>query len=173
MEAVENILKRRSIRKYTTEKIDADTMHKLLECGMAGPTCVNARDWAFIAVDDNELLAKLAECNGRPAGMLPDAAAAIIVCGDLSRAFPRAKDYWIIDASIATQNIVLVANAMGIGTVWLGTYPQMERVEKIEKLLELPEEIVPLAVIALGYPAEEKPDDKFIYEESRVHFNKW
>ncbi len=173
MEAVENILKRRSIRKYTDKKIDEETMHKLLECGMAGPTCVNARDWAFIVVDDKELLRELSRCNGRAAGMLPDAAAAIIVCGDLNRAFSGAKDYWIEDASIATQNIILAASAMGLGAVWLGTYPQEDKVGNVKELIKLPDEIVPLSVIALGYPAEEKPDDKIIYEESRVHYNKW
>ncbi len=173
MEAVENILKRRSIRKYTDKKIDAETMHKLLECGMSGPTCVNSRDWAFIVVDDKELLKGLSQCNGRVAGMLPDAAAAIIVCGDLERAFSRAPDYWIEDASIATQNILLAASAMGLGAVWLGTYPQEDKVANVRELMRLPDEIVPLSIVALGYPAEEKPDDKLTYEEDRVHYNKW
>lgn len=173
MNTVDVILTRRSIRKYTEQKIDADTMHTLLTCAMAGPTCVNARDWSFLVVDDKEMLKKLAQCNGRPASMLPDAAAAIVVCGDLSRAFPRAKDYWVVDGAIAGQNIILAAHDLGLGAVWLGTWPQMERVENIEKLFALPEHIVPHSVIALGYPAEEKPDDKVLYEEDRVHVNRW
>ncbi len=173
MNTIENILNRRSIRKYKDTKIDAETMHTLLTCAMAGPSCVNARDWSFLVVDDKELLQKLADCNGRPANMLPDAVAAIVVCGDLSRAFPKAKDYWIIDGSIAAQNVILAANDLGIGSVWLGTYPQMERVSKIVRLFGLPEEIVPHSIIALGYPDETREEKKFLYEEDRVHWNQW
>ncbi|MCD7867105.1 MAG: nitroreductase family protein [Clostridiales bacterium] len=173
MTTIENILNRRSIRRYTDTKIDTDTMHTLLTCAMAGPSCVNARDWSFIVVDNKDLLRKLADCNGRPASMLPDAAAAVIVCGDLSRAFKKAREYWIIDGSIAAQNIILAANELGIGSVWLGTYPQMERVNNIRHLFALPEDIVPHSIIALGYPDEKGNGDKLLYEENRVHFNRW
>ncbi|MCD7737891.1 MAG: nitroreductase family protein [Lachnospiraceae bacterium] len=170
---IETILKRRSIRKYTDKKIDDETLHKLLECGMSGPTCANKRDWAFLIADDKETLEKIAQCNGGPARMLPQAAMGIVVCGDLSRSFPPAKDYWIVDASIATQNIILAATEMGIGSVWLGTWPEMNRVENIIKLFQLPGNVIPLSVIALGYPTEERSDEKKLYEEDRVHFGKW
>ncbi len=172
MEAYESILARRSIRKYTDEPISDEIIEKLLTAGMSGPSCVNAKDTVFIAVREKETLKLIAECNGRPAQMLPDAAAAIIVCGDLDKAFPRAKDYWVVDASIAAQNIILAANALGIGSVWLGTWPQMERVERIAKAFNLPENIVPHTVISLGYPAE-APEAKSLYQAERVHYEKW
>ncbi len=173
MTTIDNILQRRSIRKYTEKPIDAETMHTLLTCAMAGPTSVNSRDWAFVVVDDKALLRELSACNGTSALMLPSAAAAILVCGDLSRAFPVAPDYWVIDGAIATQNIILAANELGIGSVWLGTYPQMERVENVTKLLSLPENIVPHSIVSLGYPDEVKDTEKRLYEEDRVHFNRW
>jgi len=172
MDAYENLLSRRSIRRYTDRPIDDETMHKLLVAAMSGPSCVNAKDTHFIAVRDKAMLSTLAQCNGRPAQMLPDAAAAIVICGDLEKTFQRAKDYWIVDASIATQNIILAANALGIGSVWLGTWPQMDRVENISKAFDLPETIIPHSVVALGYPAE-APEAKSLYQEERVHMEKW
>lgn len=172
MEAYESILARRSVRKYTDKPIDDETMHKLLVAAMSGPSCANVKDTVFITVRDKESLKLIAQCNGRPAQMLPDAAAAIIICGDTEKTFQRAKDYWVVDASIATQNIVLAANALGLGSVWLGTWPQMERVENISKAFGLPENIIPHSVVALGYPAE-SPEAKSLYQEERVHHEKW
>ena len=102
------------------------------------------------------------------------AAAAILVCGDLQRAFPPAQDYWVIDGAIAAQNICLAAQELGLGAVWLGTWPQMDRVQAQQKLFALPEHIVPHSVLALGYPAIDLTsprEDR--YEENRVHFEQW
>ena len=173
MDAMENILSRRSIRKYKDKPIEDEKIKQILTAAMSAPSCVNSRDWAFIAVTDKEMLNKMADVNGRPAEPLRGCAAAILVCGDLERAFEKAKDYWIIDCSIAAGNICLAANALGIGSVWLGTYPQKERVEGQSELFGLPESIVPHSIIALGYPDEVREERKEIYEESRVHFQKW
>ena len=97
-----------------------------------------------------------------------------MICGDLERAFPPAKDYWVIDGAIAAQNMTLCADALGLGSVWLGTWPQMDRVEKQAALFNLPETIVPHSILALGYPAEENKEPRESrYEENRVHFEKW
>ena len=117
---------------------------------------------------------KWREANGRPAQPLKKAAAAILICGDLERAFPPAKDYWVIDGAIAAQNMTLCADALGLGSVWLGTWPQMDRVEKQAALFNLPETIVPHSVLVLGYPAKESKEPRESrYEENRVHFEKW
>ena len=112
--------------------------------------------------------------NGAPARPLAQAAAGILVCGDLERAFPRAKDYWIIDGAIAAQNIGLAAQALGVGSVWLGTWPQMDRVEGQRALLSLPETVIPHSIIALGYPAEDiTAPRESRYDAGRVHFGRW
>ena len=105
---------------------------------------------------------------------LRKAAAGILVCGDLDRAFRFAKDYWVIDGAIAAQNICLAAQELGLGAVWLGTWPQMDRVEAQQKLFALPETIVPHSIIALGYPeADLTAPRESRYEDDRVHFNRW
>ena len=172
MEALEAIFTRRSIRSYTDEPITDETMQLLIKAAMSGPSCVNARDWSFIIVRSRVMLNKMADANGRPAEPLRSAAAAVMVCGDLNRSFPPAKDYWVIDGAIAAQNIVLAAHALGLGSVWLGTWPQKERVEAQAKLFGLPESIVPHSVIALGYPLKE-PVERDVFEVDRVHMEKW
>lgn len=174
METLDAILTRRSTRQFTDRPLEEDTLRRILEAAMSGPSCVNARDWAFVVVTDREMLQKMAQVNGAPARPLAQAAAGILVCGDLERAFPRAKDYWIIDGAIAAQNIGLAAQALGVGSVWLGTWPQMDRVEAQQKLFGLPETIVPHSIIALGYPeADLTAPRKSRYEDDRVHFNQW
>lgn len=174
MDTMEAILTRRSCRKFTEQPIETEKLHQLLEAAMSGPSCVNARDWSFVVVTDPEMLQKMADANGRPAEPLRKAAAGILVCGDLERAFSGAKDYWVIDGAIAAQNICLAAQELGLGAVWLGTWPQMDRVEAQRKLFALPEQIVPHSIIALGYPETDiTAPRKSRYEEDRVHFNRW
>ena len=164
MNTLDAILTRRSCREFTDRPIKSETLHQLLEAAMSGPSCVNARDWAFVVVTDPEKLALMADANDRPAEPLRKAAAGILVCGDLDRAFRFAKDYWVIDGAIAAQNICLAAQELGLGAVWLGTWPQMA----------LPETIVPHSIIALGYPeADLTAPRKSRYEDDRVHFNQW
>ena len=174
MNTLDAILTRRSTRQFTDQPISQETLHQILEAAMSGPCCVNARDWSFLVVTDRETLLKMAEANGRPADPLKKAAAGILICGDLDRAFPPAKDYWVIDGAIAAQNICLSAHELGIGTVWLGTWPQMDRVEHQRELFHLSESVIPHSLIALGYPAEDSnsPRDSR-YEENRVHWEKW
>lgn len=174
MNTLDAILTRRSIRKFTNKSIDDETVHTLLTAAMAGPSAVNARPWSFLVVRDRDTLDKMADANGRAAAPLKEAALAILVCGDLARAFPKAPNYWITDASIAAQNILLAAHERGLGGVWLGTWPQEEKMARQRELFALPENIIPYAILALGHPAEDRagqphPD----YEEDRVHFEKW
>ncbi len=154
-ETIETIMNRRSIREYSQKHISDEELDTILAAGMSGPTCVNANDWYFIVVRDKETMQKMADANGRPARKaLSGADVAILVCGDLDRAFKGAPDYWIIDGAIAGQNMILAAASMGIGSVWLGTYPQMDRVKNQAKLFDLPDSVVPHSVIAFGYPKE-------------------
>jgi nitroreductase len=91
----------------------------------------------------------------------------------LERAFPPAKDYWIIDGAIAGQNIVLAAEALGLGSVWLGVYPQMERVTNQQTCFGLPEHIVPHSLIAIGYPDASEPQRPRKPVPDCIHYEKW
>ena len=173
MDAIQNIMNRISVREYSDQTISEEALRIILEAGMAGPSCVNARDWSFIVVRDTMMLNKMADANGRPAEPLRKAKLGILVCGDLDRAFPRAQEYWVVDGSIAAQNMILAANALGIGSVWLGTWPQMDRVKAQAELFGLPESQTPHSIIAFGYPQKASSKEKLIWEANRVHFEKW
>ncbi len=102
--------------------------------------------------------------------MLKNAPMAILVCGD--EQLQKYKGYWVQDCSAATENILIAAQAKGLGAVWLGVYPTEDRVIAIRKLLGIPEHVIPFSLISIGYPAEQKPrSDR--YDASRIHRNKW
>jgi nitroreductase len=176
METLKTIFTRKSIRQFAEQNVPKKDIDIILRAGMSAPSCVNARDWAFVVVTDKERLAKMADANGEPAEPaepLRGAAFAILVCGDLERSFKPAVDYWIIDASIAAGNMILAAQDMGIGGVWLGTYPQMDRVEKQKALFGLPDSVVPHSILAFGYPLEPAGEERNLFEIDRVHYENW
>lgn len=173
-ETVKTILKRRSIRKYTDQKVDQETIRKVLSCGMSGPTAVNARDWSFIVVDDPEVLQKWAEISGRAGNIMAGSAFCVLICADGERAFARAPQFCVINTSIAGQNMILAAESLGLGSVWLGVWPVEDRIQANKEFFSLPENITPHSIIAFGYPGEDKSGVPHKdYEEDRVHFNKW
>lgn len=173
MEPLEAILERRSARNFTEQHISEEDLRKILSAGMSGPTAVNARDWSFLVVRDKSTLNKMADGNGGPAEPLRKADLGILICGDMERAFERAPDFWIIDAAIAAENMILAAHGLGIGSVWLGTWPVMDKVQRQAELFQLPKHIVPHSIVAFGYPAGPYPEKKPDYEDDRVHFEKW
>ena len=128
MNTLETIFTRKSVRQFKNQKVDEKDIKTILKAGMSGPTCVNSKDWSFIVVDDPEVLHKMYQANGVPAKPLLECAFAILICGDYSKAFKFSKDYFAVDGSIAGQNMILAAWSLGIGSVWLGTWPQMDRV---------------------------------------------
>ncbi|MFY9638649.1 MAG: nitroreductase family protein [Methanobacterium sp.] len=174
MDTLEVIKTRRSIRKYKDEAISDNILKELLEAGMSGPTGGNNRPWEFIIINDHEILRKIPDAPSG-ASFAPDAPLAILVCGDLEKysGLPeKYLDVWVIDCSIAAQNILLAAHGKDLGAVWTGVYPMEERVNGIKTLLELPKNIIPLVLIVIGYPAEQLPvEDR--YDASRVHYNKF
>ncbi len=174
LDSIQNILTRRSVRAFEDRPISREDIETILAAAMSGPSCANTRPWQFIVVEDREMLSRMADANGKYAAPLRGAAAGILICGDLDRAYPDAKDYWVIDGAIAGQNITLAARALGIGSVWLGTWPQMDRVNGQAQLFGLPENVVPHSVIALGYSRQtEDVSGKDIYEEDLVHWEQW
>jgi nitroreductase len=169
MDAYEAIRTRRSIRRYTDREVPDELIRGLLAAAMQAPSAGNQQPWQFVVATDRGLLNRLADV--LPYGkMLTQAPLAIIVCGDLR--LEGNKGYWVQDCSAATQNLLLATHASGLGAVWLGVYPMEERVAALRSVLSLPERVIPLAVISIGYPAEEIPPvDR--YQEQRVHRNGW
>ena len=165
---------RRSVRQFSDRPLEQKTVQTILEAGMRGPSCVNSKDWYFVVVTDREMLHKMADVNGKPAEPLRSAQAGILICGDMQRAFPKAPDYWVIDGSIAIQNMILAAYSLGVGSVWLGTWPQDARVEGQKELFNLPEYVVPHSILALGYPEGAlNKQEPAPFDPDRVHYNKW
>ena len=173
METLKAIATRKSVRNFTDEGITFEDIKKILTAGMSGPSCMNKRMWSFVVVRNKELLGKLSVADGLYAAPLRGAALGILVCGDLERALPDAPEYWVIDASIATQNMVLAAQDLGIGSVWLGCWPCEDRVQEVRELMKLPENIVPHSILALGYPQHPDNEERDHYESDRVHFDEW
>jgi nitroreductase len=164
MEAFEAILSRRSIRKYTDRSVSQDTVKDLLKAGMAAPSANNLQPWQFVVLTERSLLDAVPSFHPH-AAMLKEAPLAILVCGE-----PESSRYWQQDCGAATENILLAAHALGLGAVWLGLFPREDRVKGVRELLKVPEAIIPMALIAIGYAAEEKaPSDR--YNEAKVHQN--
>ena len=161
------IFSRRSIRKYTSEKIDENIIKTLLEAAMAAPSASNRRPWHFVVVSERKTLDKLAEVH-KYGKMLFDAPLCIAVCGDQA----ASERFWVQDCSAATENILLAATALDLGAVWLGVHPSDERVADVRGILEIPKGYTPLNLISIGYPAEEKKA-RTQYEEDKVHSEKW
>lgn len=166
---LDNILARTSIRSYQDRPVEQDKIEKLLRAGMAAPSAVDRRPWHFIVVTDKPVLEGLAQANPN-AGMAARAPLAIVVCGDKTKALTRVPDYWVQDVAAATQNILLAAHGMGLGSVWTGTYPTPERVQGVTRVLNLPEHIIPFCTIVIGYPEKyQAPKDK--WDESNISYN--
>ena len=164
---LDTIFARRSIRQYTNEPVSKEQIKKLLEAAMAAPSASNRKPWHFVVITDRAKLDALAEKHPH-AKMLFQATLAIAVCGDT-----RLSDrFWVQDCSAATENILLAATALGLGSVWLGVHPNPERETAIREVLGVPAGIAVLNVISLGHPAEKK-EPRTQYDESRVHMNGW
>ncbi len=166
---MEAILKRRSVRQYKDEDVDEGSLKKILAAGMSAPSAGNEQPWHFIVVKQKKTLQALGACGpyARAAAVAP---LAIVVCGEL--ALERHKGYWVQDCSAAVENMLLEVVSLGLGAVWLGVFPIEERVKYMKDLFQLPEEVIPFAVVPVGYPSQEqKMIDRYV--EARVHREQW
>ena len=159
---INNILTRTSIRKFTSEPIQKDTIELLLRAGMAAPTGVNKQPWKFVVVTDRALLDTIGN-NFKNASMIHEAPLAIIPCGDQNNMLEgQLHDLWLQDCCAAAENILLAAHGLDLGGVWTWVYPTAEKVDKVREMLSLEPSLVPVCVIVLGHPAESpEPKDKW------------
>ena len=162
---VPDILARRSIRAFTNEPVAEEQIRRLLEAAMAAPSGRNTKPWHFVVVTERETLNRLIFKNA--ASMLAQATLCICVCGE-----PAASEFWAQDGSAATENILLAATGMGLGSVWIGVHPNPAQERTVREVLGIPPHITPLNLIAIGHPAEEKPP-RTQYDETRVHRERW
>lgn len=168
-----NILQRKSVRSFTNQPIEKSKLDTLVRAAMAAPTGKDMRPWKFVVVNDKQAMKSLA-AQLPYAKMLAEAQAAIVVCGDMSVVDKDGKPSinWTFDCSAATENLLLQAEVMGLGAVWTGAYPYDERVAAVKVALKLPDNIIPLNVIPIGYPkGNPQPKDK--YNADNIHYNLW
>ncbi|MFP4529413.1 MAG: nitroreductase family protein [Candidatus Kapaibacterium sp.] len=173
MNAIDAILNRKSVRNFIPDRpVSDEHMDTLLRAGMAAPSAMNKQPWSFISIDDRETLDRL----GRAlpyCKMIHKASAAIVVCAHPDWSIEDMKlEYAIIDACAATENILIAAEALGLGAVWTAVYPRKDRMDPARAILGIPENVIPLNVIPIGWPdGSEQPKEKF--KEDRIHQNKW
>lgn len=161
-EQVAFIFGRRSIRAYTSEPVSQAAVQTMLDAAMAAPSAAACDPWRFVVIGNRAMLATIAEA--LPYGrMLGTAAIGIVVCGDLQAAHDKQLSYLLQDCAAATENLLLCAHLLGLGACWLGVHPREQRVKRLREILGLQENVIPVACIAVGHPAEQK--------ESRTRFN--
>ncbi|MBQ1486839.1 MAG: nitroreductase family protein [Muribaculaceae bacterium] len=169
--AIENIMTRTSIRQYKDQPVEQEKIDIMLKAAMAAPTAVNLQPWHFIVITDKKTIGLLSGKQPTNAPLL------IAMCGDTDKTtMPDGKmklpDFWVQDVSAATENLLLAAHALGLGAVWTGVYPAMERVAEVANVLNCPQSIVPVAVVRVGYP-DEAPEPKNKFKEENISYNKF
>ena len=164
---LDTIYRRRSIRIFERRKVDKEILTDLLKSAMAAPSASNSRPWEFVVVTDKY---KMAELQEKIKYGKYNAPTAIIVCANLSIAQNEsAFRFWVQDCSAATENLLIAAAGMGLGTVWIGAYPKEDVMQTLRDALDIPQEVYPLNIIYIGYPSEEvEPRTK--YDETRIHW---
>ena len=168
---LENIHSRKSVRQYTSEPVSEADIQTILKAAMAAPSAVNFQPWRFVVVTEREQLDAMAEILPY-AKMLRQAPAAIVVCGETMWMGGNENPYWQQDCAAATQNLLLAVEALGLGAVWTGVYPNQDLYPKLHNYLNLPSTVQPFCCIPVGHPAgNEQPKDK--WKPENIHYGKW
>ena len=167
-EMIELLRKRRSIRKFTQEKVDAATIDILIEALLRAPSSRGISPWEFVVVDDRELLANISRSKEHGSEFLKDAPLAIVVCADSTK-----SDVWVEDCAIASIIAQLAALSLGLGSCWVQIRQRMHEggssaEEYVRELLGLPVHIKVESIIGIGHPGETKrpvPAKDLYYEK--------
>lgn len=163
------ILTRRSIRRYTGDLIPEDSIREILKAAMYAPSAVNKQPWHFVVISDRQVLERIMQIHPH-ASFLETASHAILVCGD--EQLQHDDGYYVVDCGAATQNILLAAHMLGIGSCWIGIHPRPQRKQLFRELFNLPDHIQAYSLVSLGYPMEEKRIPER-YQPGKVHANTW
>jgi nitroreductase len=162
---------RRSIRLFAPGVVDDEQVRTLLSAAMAAPSAVAKDPWRFVVIRDPKTLNTLAGVlsNG---SMLLQSGLGIMVCGDLDAAHDRQLSYLLQDCAAAIENLLLCAHGLGLGACWLGVHPREQRIHAVRSLLALPEAVVPVACLAVGWAGEQK-EPRTRYRQEYIHFEQW
>ncbi len=169
MDAIKSIYTRRSVRKYTDKEIPKDIIEKILKAGFSAPSAANQQPWHFIIIDEKNILNKIPGFHKR-AEFITKAKKAILVCAD--KKLEKFKNYWPVDCSAATENMLIAARALGLGSCWVGIFPQENRIKELKNIFKLPDSVIPFSIVSLGF-TNENQEGVNRYNEDRIHYNKW
>ena len=159
------IFHRTSIRNYLDKKIESEKIEKMLRAAMAAPSAGNQQPWEYYVITDSSILEKLSKTSPY-AGCAADAPLAFVAC---YRTACKLPEYAQIDMSASVENLLLEADSLGLGAVWLGIAPLKERMEAVRSVVQIPQDLVAFAIIPCGYPETMHPQqDRF--ETGRVHY---
>lgn len=164
MSLVDVVLSRRSVRRYEKREIPKDVLDKILEAGRQAPSAANRQPWHFIVVTDYEIRKELSK--GLFSRFLKDSPVVIVGCAQATLVAGR---WSIISTTIALQNMVIAAWAMGVGSCWIGDFKE----EKVKQLLSIPDKWNVVALVSFGYPAEKPQPKSRKPVEEIVSFNKF
>jgi nitroreductase len=169
MDAIEAVLTRKSIRRYTPQPVPQEAVETLLKAAMQAPSSRNCQPWHFVVMTERAMMDAVPTFHPYAKSML-SAPLAILVCGDDT--LSTRPQGWRVDGAASVENMLVAAHALGLGAVWMAVDPDPQRMEGMCELISLPEHIHPFALISFGYPAEDPPL-KQRYDPARVHYNGW
>ncbi len=149
---IEDIMTRRSVRDFAKKRVDREDLETIVEAALSAPSASGKRPWHVVVIEDANVRARV---RGAMDWFKPveEAGAAILVCGEPAKSFQG--DYWLVDCAALTENVLLAARALGLGSCWCGISPIEDNVKRIRSVLDIPENLVPFSMIAIGYPARE------------------
>ena len=169
---LKGIFKRRSVRSYYSKPIPAAFLNDILEAAMAAPSACNTKPYDLIILDEKSLLSKVSEC--LPHGkFLADAPLGIVICGDIQQAHGNELSYMLQDCSAVIENILVAVAELDLGACWLGVHPREDRIKGIREIFNLPENIIPVSVVSIGYPDKKVGDPRTQYDAKKIHRNSW
>ena len=164
---MKDILERTSVRAYTNQEISKEDIEKILRAGFSAPSAHDYRPWEFIVVQNKETLEKMSTVS-HYSTMMKDAGFGLVVLVDM-RQEGLDIEHGIMDTAAATENMLIAAKKLGIGSCWIGGYPKQDRLDKLRELFDIPEYCTPMWMVAFGYP-ETWPPVKDKWDESKIHY---
>ena len=161
------IFNRHSVRKYKSVPVESEKIELLLTAGMSAPSACSQFPWEFYVVEEKEKLIELSKCSPF-AGCVKSAPLAIVPCYRTVNL--RARDFVLQDMSACTENILIEAENLGLGAVWLGIAPVEKRQQKIQAVLNIPKVFLPFSIISIGYSSTENFSTDSRYNKNLVHY---